>query len=172
MPALRHNKECYVESDTIANYLDFFFPQPNPLTAPVESESEAAVAAMDGFFPALAQYVKHTPDGDPEDDVKKETLFGVLETLNAFLANTSRTGPYLVGDGTLIRLQDCQLAPKLYHMKVAVEQFKGTNVLEELYAKFPALQQYMEYMFESDASFKKTVYPPEVVVWGWSNARS
>ena len=27
MPALRHRKECYVESDVIAQYLDFFFQE-------------------------------------------------------------------------------------------------------------------------------------------------
>ena len=170
MPALRHRKECYVESDTIANYLDFFFPEP-PLSAS-DAEADAANTAMEGFFPAFAQYAKHTPDGDEDDQTKKDNLFGVLENLNAFLSSESRTGPYLVGDGSLIRLQDCQLAPKLYHMKVAIEAFKGTDVLEELYSKFPALKAYMDYMFDSDASFKKTVYPPEVVTWGWGNARS
>lgn len=29
MPALRHGQECYIESDVIAQYLDFFFPNPN-----------------------------------------------------------------------------------------------------------------------------------------------
>ena len=54
MPALRHRKECYVESDTIAAYLDFFFPKPE-LTAPEDASLRAAVAAVDGLFPAMAQ---------------------------------------------------------------------------------------------------------------------
>lgn len=29
LPALRHRKECYVESQVIVEYLDYFFPQPS-----------------------------------------------------------------------------------------------------------------------------------------------
>ena len=53
MPALRHRKECYVESDTIAAYIDFFFPQPE-LTPSNPNDTDDAIAAVDGLFPAIA----------------------------------------------------------------------------------------------------------------------
>jgi len=167
MPALRHRRECYVESDTIANYLEFFFPK--PALSPPDAEADAAEAAYQGLFPAMAQYLKHTPDGDDEDKEKKANLEAVLTKLNDFLSTNTRTGPYLVGDGSVICLQDCQLAPILYHMSTGIAAFKNNAV--DFAKDFPAVKAYMDYMFEKDESFKATVYPPEVVEWGWSNAR-
>jgi glutathione S-transferase len=169
MPALRHRKECYVESDTIAAYLDFFFPQPE-LTPSNTNDANAAAAAVDGLFPAIAQYVKHTPDGDETDLVKRDNLKSALTKLNAHLSAPTRTGPYLVGDGAVIRLIDCKMAPQLYHMCTAVGAFKGDNALN-LSVDFPAVHAYTKHMFEVDAAFQKTVYPKDVVTWGWGNAR-
>jgi glutathione S-transferase len=169
MPALRHRKECYVESDTIAAYLDFFFPQPE-LSPPNTNDAKAAEAAVEGLFPAIAQYIKHTPDGDETDEVKKSNLKSVLERLNAHLSTDSRAGPYLVGDGSVIRMADCKLAPMLYHMCTAVASFKGDKAID-LPNEFPAVHAYTTNMFETESAFLKTVYPREVVTWGWGNAR-
>ena len=169
LPALRHRKECYVESDTIAAYLDFFFPKPE-LTPPNADEADAAAAAVEGVFPAVAQYVKHTPDGDEVDAEKKANLEAVLQRLNDHLSAVARKGPYFVGDGTVIRMNDCKLAPVLYHMCTSVTAFKGANVID-LTRNFPAVKAYTDHMFGSDASFQKTVYPAEVIIWGWDNAR-
>ena len=66
MPALRHRKECYVESDVIAQYLDFFFQGKNSgsgsddesfanLSPYSSSEMEAGGGCTDGFFPRRGQ---------------------------------------------------------------------------------------------------------------------
>ena len=170
MPALRHRKECYVESDTIAAYLEFFFPKPE-LTPTSDEEADAATAAVDGLFPALAQYIKHTLDGDDEDAEKKEKLRAALTKLNDFLSSPSRTGPYLVENGSVIRMNDCKLAPILYHMCTAIPAFKGDDTFTTLMHDFPSIQSYTAHMFQNEPSFQRTVYPPDVVVWGWSNAR-
>lgn len=170
MPALRHRKECYVESDTIAAYLEFFFPKPE-LNPTDESEADAATAAVDGLFPSIAQYIKHTSDGDDVDAEKKERLKIALTKLNDHLSLPSRTGPYLVGDGTVIRMNDYKLAPILYHMCIAIPVFKGEDVLESLMKNVPSVKSYTDHMFTVDPNFQKTVYPPEVVIWGWGNAR-
>jgi glutathione S-transferase len=179
LPALRHQKECYVESDMIASYLDYFFPDPE-LSGPAEEADEAAAAA-EGLFPALAQYLKHAPasstnteDGDYDavDAAKRAHLEAILSKLDAHLggsSNTARTGPYLCGDGTAIRLNDCKLAPILYHMTTAIPALKKKSM--DLSRDFPAVYAYAEHMFQHNAAFQKTVYPPEVVVWGWENAR-
>ena len=83
MPALRHRKECYVESDTIAAYLEFFFPKPE-LTPNSDSDADAAAAAVDGLFPAMARYIKHTPDGD-EVDVEKARISWLSPVAQALL---------------------------------------------------------------------------------------
>lgn len=158
-----------MESDTIAAYLEFFFPKPE-LTPPDADDADAAEAAVEGLFPAVAQYVKHTPDGDEVDAEKEAKLRAVLQRLNDHLSAGTRIGPYLVGDGSAIRMNDCKVAPVLYHMCTAVSAFKGHDTID-LAKDFPAVKAYTDHMFQSDASFQKTVYPAEVVVWGWGNAR-
>ena len=165
MPALRHGKECYVESDVIAEYLDFFFPDP-PLQ-PKKDTSEQAMAeaanAVDGFFPAFAKYCKYVPEGDEQDAELRSNLEASLSKLNQHLQGKT----FLLGDQ--VSMEDLRLSPKLYHMSVALKSFKpqhGTDVK----TMFPALQTYMDTMFALP-SFQATVPPPETVEWGWGSKR-
>ena len=167
MPALRHRKECYVESDVIAEYLDFFFPE--PALKATKAATEAAEAAIAGFFPAVAKYLKHTPDGDAEDTELRENLEQVLANLESHLQRSDRTGPFLVGNGEQMTLVDCGLIPKLYHMESGLEAFKGNAI--DVSQSFPAVRAYMDTMFARE-SFTKTQYDKSVVEWGWGNARS
>ena len=166
MPALRHRKECYVESDVIAEYLDFFFPQP-PLKVNDRSKMDAAEQAVAGLFPSIAKYLKHVPDGDEEDIELQKGLRESLTKLEAHLKSIANDdGPYMTGN--TMTLVDCSLAPKLYHMKTGVEAFKDGAINFE--ADFPAVAAYMKAVSDRP-SFAKTVYPAEVVTWGWGNAR-
>lgn len=163
MPALRHRKECYVESDVIAEYLDFFFQNPS---LKVDRElMDAAEGAVEGLFPAIAKYLKHTPDGDAQDVEKKMALEQSLERLNTHLSSVD--GPYMTGHS--FSLVDCGLAPKLYHMKTGVDSFKNGSI--DFATQFPAVDEYMKTVFDRP-SFQQTVYPTEVVTWGWGNARN
>ena len=86
-----------------------------------------------------------------------------LEILNTHL--TGKT--FLCGD--LFGLDDCQLAPKLYHLQTALKAFKANAI--DLQQGYPALARYMNTVFARD-SFQKALYPADVVIWGWGNARS
>lgn len=167
MPALRHKKECYVESDVIAEYLDYFFREP-PLKLKA-NEMEEAEAAMEGLFPAIAKYLKHTPDGDDEDLDLRANLKAKLSNLESHLSKDGRRGPYMVGDGDMFSLVDASLAPKLFHMKTGIEGLKGNAI--DFAQQFPKIKAYMDAVF-SRPTFEKTVYPKETVLWGWGNARS
>jgi glutathione S-transferase len=162
LPALRHRKECYVESDVICEYLDFFFQNPS-LTVSSKAVKAKAEAAVDGLFPAVAKYLKHTPDGDDDDQILQNSLETTLSKLNNHL---QETGPFLCGEE--FSLMDCALAPKLYHMKTGVSFFKDSSIT--LDTKFPEIYNYMQTVF-SRKSFVDTKYPEEVIVWGWGNAR-
>jgi glutathione S-transferase len=166
MPALRHRKECYVESDVIAEYVDFFFPQP-PLKGSAK-DREAAEACIAGIFPAISKYLKHTPDGDDEDLALKAGLEEKLEALETHLASDGRTGPFLIGSGEQISLMDCSLAPKLYHMQTGLGGFKSMSI--DLKQQYPKVAAYMDAVF-ARPSFETTKYPTETVLWGWGNAR-
>ena len=163
MPALRHRKECYVESDVIAEYLDFFFQ--DPALKVDKSLMDAAEQAVEGLFPAIAKYLKHTPDGDAEDLELKAGLETALTKLETHLSSVD--GPYMTGHS--FSLVDCSLAPKLYHMQTGVRAFKNGSI--NFPNQFPILDAYMKAVFDRP-SFQKTVYPTETVTWGWGNARN
>ena len=164
MPALRHRRECYVDSDVIAQYLDFFFQEPK--MSIMGEESTKASAAIDGFFPAFAKFAKHSPNGDEEDKEKQAALEEKLQSLEEHLSQSGRTGPYLVGGGEKFTLMDCSMAPKLYAMDVCLEKVKGDPI--DLMGKYPAVRKYMDDLF-ARKSFQDTVeYGPEVV-WGWTS---
>jgi glutathione S-transferase len=168
MPALRHRKECYTESEVIAQYLDFFFPEPALAPTTDKGVSNEANQVVDGIFPAVARYLKHVPDGDDKDAELKTGLEAALQALESHLSSPSRLGPFLVGDGQVLTLVDCSLAPKLYHMKTGLKAFKDNAIKIE--AEYPHVSKYMETIFERQ-SFIDSLYPEETVVWGWSNAR-
>mmetsp|Transcript_15249 Transcript_15249/g.23926 ORF Transcript_15249/g.23926 Transcript_15249/m.23926 type:complete len:297 (+) Transcript_15249:88-978(+) len=163
MPALRHRKECYVDSEVIAQYLDFFFKEPE---LSVGGEMELASVAVDGFFPALAKFIKHGGEnGDEEDLMKQAVLEERLVALEEHLGK-ERTGPYLVGSGEQFTLLDCSMAPKMYVMEVCLREIKG-NAID--LGKYPKVRKYMDDLFVRP-SFQSTVeYGPENVVWGWTS---
>ena len=164
MPALRHRRECYVESDVIAEYIDFFFQEPS-LEAENKVLLDEAEKAVSGLFPAIATYLKHTPDGDEEDLEKKANLESCLSRMENHLSQTD--GPCMTGKS--IALIDCSLAPKLFHMQIGLDVFKGNAI--DVGSQFPAVAAYMESVF-GRPSFQATSYPKDTVIWGWRNARS
>jgi Glutathione S-transferase len=129
--------------------------------------SEAA-ECTDGFFPAVARYLKHTPDGDEKDLEYKAELEGALNKIEQQLGRDDRKGNYLVGDGEHFTLLDCSLAPKLYHLSTGLRAFKDGAI--DMKTEFPLVAKYMEAVFNRE-SFKETHYPEDTIVWGWSNAR-
>lgn len=171
MPALRHRKECYIESDVIAEYLDFFFQTP-PLSDYPKKIMNAGKDSLDGFFPAVARYLKSTDNGSEEDLQLKSKLESSLAKVEEQLKggeNNEKTGPFLVGDGEHVTLLDCSLAPKLYHLSIGLKAFKDGAI--DIKTQFPGVQAYMDHVFAT-SSFVDASYPEETVVWGWSNARS
>ena len=184
MPALQHGRECYTESVVILEYLDFFFPQPAMQCSAPATAAAAAAAAVDGLFPAVAAYLKHTPDGDEDDLVLQQALQDKLQVLNQHLAanavaadddDTTNNKPLFLCGNDQFTLEDCQLAPKLYHLQIGLQAFKKNNnnntAIIDLSTQYPAIGSYMDCVF-ARPSFQKTLYPAETVVWGWNNARS
>jgi glutathione S-transferase len=147
-------------------------------------EWNKAMEAVDGFFPAVANYLKHTPDGDDEDAQLRSHLQAALQTLEEHFASsssssssdtpptttTSTTNPlFLVSDH--VTLLDCSLIPKLYHLQVGLQGLKQTDRGIQLEQDYPLLHAYMNRMMERK-SFQDTMYPAETILWGWGNARS
>lgn len=171
MPALRHRQECYIESDVICEYLDFFFPSTPPMkpkSSNNNKEWQAATDAIDGLFPSVAKYLKHTPDGDEEDLAIKATLQAALQKLEQHLSARATNPLFLVGDH--MTLLDCSLVPKLYHLQTGIQGFKGESGIS-IEQEFPSVHTYLTTMI-TRPSFQDTSYPTETILWGWGNARS
>lgn len=156
MPALRHRKECYVDSGVIAEYLEFFFPTPS-LKVPKHAADNDEL--LDGFFPAVAQYLKEV---EAPNDEKLQNLLTKLSSLNDHLAENE----FLCGEK--FTMLDCRLAPQLYHLQTGIVGFK--NGTAELSTAFPNVQSYIDRV-QARPSFQTTSYPQETILWGWSNAR-
>jgi glutathione S-transferase len=130
-------------------------------------EAEKAAAAVDGFFPAMAKFTKHSPNGDDEDKEKQAALEEKLQILEEHLSQSGRTGPYLVGNGEQFTLMDCSMAPKLYAMDVCLEKIKENPF--DLKEKYPAVRKYMDEVFARKSFLDTVEYGPETVVWGWTS---
>ena len=157
MPALRHRKECYTESGTIAEYLEFFFTGDDTVSLKPKVADDSV---LEGLFPAMAQYLKAK---EGEDTDKLENLRGKLSMVNDHLAD-GRT--FL--DGDRFTLLDCRLVPQLYHLHTGIEGFKLG--IPDIKTDYPHVEAYYE-RCTSRPSFVATVYPKETVLWGWGNAR-
>eukprot|EP00565_Helicotheca_tamesis_P002636 CAMPEP_0185729894 /NCGR_PEP_ID=MMETSP1171-20130828/7734_1 /TAXON_ID=374046 /ORGANISM="Helicotheca tamensis, Strain CCMP826" /LENGTH=238 /DNA_ID=CAMNT_0028398833 /DNA_START=71 /DNA_END=787 /DNA_ORIENTATION=+ len=168
LPALRHSNRCIVESDVIADYVNSLNNACGEVPKGEETEEKEAKQVTDGFFPAMAKYMKHTPDGDDDDEKLKCNLEAVLQRFETYLTRDGRKGPFWVGDGMVWTMLDCSLVPKLYHMKVGLKNFKKDAV--DLEKDYPGLASYVAAALDRE-SVKDTLYPEETVVWGWSNAR-
>eukprot|EP00934_Nitzschia_sp_Nitz4_P009221 Nitzschia sp. Nitz4//scaffold12_size214221//63850//64856//NITZ4_001490-RA/size214221-snap-gene-0.114-mRNA-1//-1//CDS//3329534990//9211//frame0 len=155
MPALQHSRECYTESGVIADYLEYFFSEPS-----LAVQSNQSEAVLDGFFPAVANYVR-TPEG--VDQSALENLRSKLDRINQHLSQQE----YL--DGDHFSLLDCRLTPQLYHLYTTVEGFKGG--VPNLAGEFPHVQAYYD-RCSARPSFASTIYHKKTVLWGWGNARA
>lgn len=163
MPCLVHDGEAYTESDNIANYIRFFYPEP-----PLPRGSEEARVAVGDFFPTLASFLKNTDDD--RDASLEASLVSSLSRIDAHLASQSAdvlTNTPMFMDGPKMCLVDCSLAPKLHHMLIAADHFKNFEVPEE----FAALRAYMDAIFSIE-EVSSTCPSRDDVVWGWSSARN
>lgn len=155
MPALRHRDECYVDSGIIVDYLEYFFSEPSLEVTTTEAES-----TLEGFFPAVAKYIKTSESEDAEACAE---LRDKLQIIDKHLSDK------LYMDGESFTAVDCRLTPQLYHLLTAIEGFKAgqPNVAGE----FPSVQAYFD-RCTARRSFKTTVYPKETILWGWGSART
>ena len=122
-PVLIHDgQEPMENSDDIADYLEKSFPEPKLRTE--EKASKANTAGQD-LYSKFAIFMRNSV---PENDAKLRTAVNKeLKKLDDFLKDES-PGAYL--DGDILKLPDCNLLPKLMHVKVAGE-LKGFTIPRE-----------------------------------------
>ncbi|CAM9592732.1 unnamed protein product [Ectocarpus sp. 6 AP-2014] len=159
MPCLVDSKEAYTESANIVDYVEYFYPEP---TLSIKDSDAVAKAkeVTSGVFGSLAKCIKNL--NPKEDPMLIADAMAELKKVDAFLKKGK--GPYLCGEE--LTLADCSFAPKLYHASTCLAQFKNTVISPDL----ASLHKYMDAIYSHEA-FTKSSYPPDVIVWGWNNAR-
>lgn len=148
VPVIKLDEKWVADSDVITKSLEEKYPDP-PLTTPTE---KATVGSK--IFPAFVGFLKSK---DPNDG-KEQELLNELKSFNDYL---KENGPFI--NGEQVSAADLALAPKLYHMQIALGHYKNWFLPESL----PYVKSYMENMFSRE-SFKKTVASPEDVITGWA----
>lgn len=140
LPVLLHGDlEPMEDSDKIETYLDETF-EPS-----LECKNEKANNAGRDVYSKFALFMRNSI---PEKDEKlRDALNKELTKLNEFLDSGESPGKYL--DGDELKLPDCNLLPKLMHVKVAGE-LKGLDL-----KNFQFVMKYLEQASQQNA-FKDT----------------
>lgn len=140
--------EWIVDSGVIVDLLEKLYPEPKLGTV------ESAPQIGGDIFPAFRDFLK-APEGEGAE--KEAALVAALAALNEYLV---KSGPYV--GGTNVCATDLSLAPKLYHLQVALKHFKGWEIPADLSAVYRYLN-----LIKARPSWKNTLYSEEAVVAGW-----
>lgn len=146
LPVLKHMKEVIMDTEEIQAYLDETFPAPDLSY----TNMSAHTACLDVFskFSFFIKNVSHTPDH----------LLKELYNLNSFLAGSRNK--FTCGDH--LTYLDCNVLPKLQHIRVASEAFQDFLIPAEL----SALWRYLGNAYKED-TFRKTCPSDQEIVRHW-----
>ncbi|GER47095.1 glutathione S-transferase family protein [Striga asiatica] len=147
VPLIKLDDKWIPDSDVITQALEEKFPEP-PLATPPEK-----AAAGSKIFSTFIGFLKSK---DPNDGTE-QTLLTELGDFNGYLEDC---GPFI--NGEVISAADLSLAPKLYHLEIALGHYKEWSVPSSL----TYLNSYTKTIFSMD-SFIKTRALPEDVIEGW-----
>lgn len=148
VPVLKIDDKWVPDSDVITQILEEKYPEP-PLATPPE---KASVGSK--IFSTFIGFLKSK---DPNDGTEQ----ALLNELRALDEHLKVHGPFI--NGEKISAADISLAPKLYHLKVALGHFKNWSVPEEL----TYVQNYMEALFSRESFTRTNPSDVQYVIAGW-----
>ncbi|KAL5721839.1 putative glutathione S-transferase dhar2 [Ranunculus cassubicifolius] len=148
VPVVKFNETWVADSDVITQTLEDKYPEPSLVSPP----EKASIGSK--IFPTFVGFLKSK---DPKDGTEMALLYE-LTSLNDYLKENG--GPFI--NGEKISAPDLSLAPKLYHMEIALGYFKKWSVPDTL----PTVKSYMETVFARE-SFVNTKPFNEDVIAGW-----
>ncbi|GJN36273.1 hypothetical protein PR202_gb25118 [Eleusine coracana subsp. coracana] len=136
------------DSDVIVQVIEEKYPSP-PLVTPPE---DASVGSK--IFSTFVTFLKSKDSNDGSEQA-------LLTELQALDDHLKAHGPYINGQN--VSAVDLSLAPKLYHLTVALDHFKGWKIPENL----TSVHAYVKALFSRE-SFEKTKAAKEHVIAGWA----
>ncbi|CAH2036798.1 unnamed protein product [Thlaspi arvense] len=149
VPVLKIDDKWVSDSDIIVDVLEKKYPEPS-LKTPTKF---ATVGSK--IFSTFGSFVK----SKDRNDGTEKALLDELEALEKHLK--THDGPFIAGER--VSAVDLSLAPKLYHLEVALGHFKSWSVPGSL----SHVHRYMKALFSLD-SFEKTKPEEKYVISGWA----
>ncbi|KAL7147987.1 hypothetical protein ABFS83_06G148500 [Erythranthe nasuta] len=148
VPVIKFDDKWIADSDVIVGIIEEKYPNPS-LSPPSEVSSVGSKV-----FPSFVKFLKSKDSTDGSEQA-------LIDELKALDEHLSTKGPYVNGEN--ICAVDLSLAPKLYHLDVALGHFKKWSVPESL----THVHNYMKLLFSRE-SFQKTKAAKEFVIAGWA----
>ncbi|KAK3005802.1 hypothetical protein RJ639_016268, partial [Escallonia herrerae] len=145
------------DSDVIVGLIEEKYPDPSLSPSPEFASVYALSLSVSLGSKVFSAFVTFLKSKDPNDGTE-QVLLNELKALDEHL---KAHGPYVGGDK--ITAVDLSLAPKLFHMEVALGHFKDWTVPESL----THVHNYTK-LFFSRESFVKTSAAKEYVIAGWA----
>ncbi|KAK8955620.1 hypothetical protein KSP40_PGU013599 [Platanthera guangdongensis] len=150
VPVLKIAEDEWIsDSDVITQIIEEKYPNPSFAT-PAE---KASVGSK--IFSSFVAFLKSK---DP-DDGSEQALLNELQALDEHL---KINGPYINGED--ISAADFSLAPKLFHLEVALDHFKDWRIPENL----TYVNAYTKLLFNRDSFAKTKPAANEFVIAGWA----
>lgn len=148
VPLVKIDDKWIPDSDVITQILEEKYPEPSLATPP----EKASVGSK--IFSTFVAFLK---SHDPNDGTEQ----ALLNELRALDEHLKANGPFI--NGEKISAVDLSLAPKLYHLKIALGHFKKWSIPEE----FSCVHNYIQALFSRE-SFLHTKAAEEYVIAGWA----
>lgn len=150
VPVIKLDGKWVVDSDVIVGIIEEKYPEPSLKTPPDFTSVGSKI---------FGAFVTFLTSKDPNAGSDK-ALVNELETLENHLK--SHPGPFVAGEK--LTGADLSLAPKLYHLEIALGHYKKWSVPESL----THVRSYANALFSRE-SFEKTKARKEFVVAGWAS---
>ncbi|KAM6583980.1 hypothetical protein CsatB_010982 [Cannabis sativa] len=147
VPVVKFGNKWVPDSDVIVGILEKKYPKPS-LTTPPQFTSVGS-----NIFSNFVTFLKSKNSSDGSEQA-------LLTELKALEKHLKAHGPYVAGKK--VTAVDLSLAPKLFHLDVALEYFKKWTVPAEL----TNVLKYKKLLF-SRKSFKKTKTARKYIVASW-----
>ncbi|KAJ1400197.1 Thioredoxin-like superfamily [Sesbania bispinosa] len=148
VPVVQFDGKWVSDSDVIVGILEQKYPEPS-LVTPSEFASVGSK-----IFGSFVSFLK-------SKDANDGTEQALVAELNALEEHLKAHGPYVAG--AKVTAVDLSLAPKLYHLVVALGHFKNWTIPESL----THVNNYTKLLFSRE-SFEKTKAAKEYVIAGWA----
>ncbi|KAK4411762.1 putative glutathione S-transferase DHAR2, chloroplastic [Sesamum angolense] len=159
VPLIKLDEKWIPDSDIITQALEEKFPEP-PLATPPEKASVGSkiFSTFIGFLKS-----KDSNDGTEQALLNELTAFNdYLQENVSYLFLVVGSVLWAIYQWEAISAADLSLAPKLYHLEIALGHYKNWSIPDSL----TYVQSYMETIFSMD-SFIKTRALREDVIEGW-----